>query len=105
MRRLKLSDGLGSRYDRTHGRMNCNTSCALFWYSRSIPGDVSQCGEDGTVVATAREGDSLRLTFDYEAELVEAAIELMSAGLDDWGVADFALEFDHRCGRTDIIAL
>jgi hypothetical protein len=29
----------------------------------------------------------------------------MAAGLDEWGVVEFGLEFDYRCGRTDIIAV
>ena len=53
---------------------------------------------------TAKDAPTLS-TFGYEHELVAAAIEIMSAGLDEWGVVNFRLEFDHRGGRTDIIAL
>ena len=57
------------------------------------------------MIATARKDDCAPASFEYESDLVAAAIEVMSAGLDEWGVVDFGLEFDHRCGRTDIVAL
>lgn len=56
------------------------------------------------MVATERKGFRLS-RFEYESELVAAAVEALSAGLDEWGVMEFALEFDHRCGRTDIVAI
>lgn len=43
--------------------------------------------------------------FAYESELVAAAIQAFAAGLDEWGVVEFGLEFDYRCGRTDIVAV
>ena len=57
------------------------------------------------MVAIARTTERLPLSFAYETELVAAAIQVLSAGLDAWGAVDFGLEFDYRCGRTDIIAL
>jgi hypothetical protein len=85
--------------------MNCNSSCALLCYSNSVPYDVAHGEEGGTMVATAPRNDAAPSNFAYESELVDAAIQVMSAGLDEWGVVDFGLEFDYRCGRTDIIAL
>lgn len=55
--------------------------------------------------ATAQKDDLALSSFAYEYELVAAAVEMMSAGQDEWGVVDFGLEFDYRCGRTDIVAL
>jgi hypothetical protein len=43
--------------------------------------------------------------FRYEVDLVAAAIEVLAAGLHSWGVLDVGLEFDYRCGRTDIVAV
>jgi len=48
---------------------------------------------------------SIPLQFALESDLVAAAIDVLAAGLDDWGVADFGLEFDYRRGRTDIVAI
>jgi hypothetical protein len=85
--------------------MHCNESCALLWYPTSVPDDVSLCEEGGTMVATVRKDDSAPANFAYESELVAAAIKVMAAGLDEWGVVEFRLEFDYRCGRTDIVAV
>jgi hypothetical protein len=85
--------------------MNCNQLCAPFCYSTSVSADVSQWEGGGMVVATPRKDGSALSHFAYESELVATAIEVMSAGRDQWGVVSFALEFDYRCGRTDIVAL
>src|SRR5258706_5718681 len=71
----------------------------------SVLNDVSLCEEGGTMVAAAPKDDCLHSKFAYESELVAAAIEVLAAGLDEWGVVEFGLEFDHRCGRTDIVAV
>ena len=57
------------------------------------------------MAATPGKDDSAPSKFEYEWQLVAAAIEIMAAGLDAWGVVEFGLEFDYRCGRTDIVAL
>lgn len=47
----------------------------------------------------------LTVPFACEADLVAAAVAVMSQGFGTWGIAYFALEFDYRRGRTDIVAL